>query len=228
MTLWLFAFYSTKELVPEQVVITGTCAISEHQTIMKLGVAKKVAGGGNGEWEVGDGGLKDVIDRFDSNANLSQFVCHFPFLLAPARPDSSVLFQLVDFSKEKLDPSPSPFCDISMVKTTERKPRSKRENSTLLFSFVLAAWLDTKDLIVSTCLLTLPLLSWTPFIIDQKLAAYLADGRATKISPTKPFIAFPLGQRIYRLILSLAGTLSYPRLKLINPTRVFFRLTAYR
>lgn len=82
-----------------------SCGSKDHRArICKKGIVAT-----NHKWRFGVGGFnKVVLDNLDLNANLNYFVCHFPCLPAPAGPNTAILFKLVNASKPKLAPSPSP------------------------------------------------------------------------------------------------------------------------
>ena len=134
-----------------------------------------------------------IVDSILSSDNLTSFLSEFACLPTPPRPNTKVLFQLVDASKPRLACSPSPFIIDAWSQLLEHyQDQSLRIHLVMLLHFgCLLGYIGPETLILSS---KLPSALIDQSVIDEKLAQDLAIGRIVQITnPSLPFISSPLG-----------------------------------
>ncbi len=125
--------------------------------------------------------------------SLNQFICAFPCLSAPPRPNTAIRFRLADASKPPLTNSPSPLKSSAWADLLVKYAGALRIHLPMILSF--SAELGYKGPIDAFILLdNLTSSLRDPPIIDKKLTEDLALGRVVEVGkPTPPFIYLPLG-----------------------------------
>lgn len=145
------------------------------------------------------------------------FLSNFECLPTLTRPNTSILFHLVDASKSKLSPSPSPF--IINAWSTLLIPylnQTLRIHLVMLLRFGCLIGYERPDAFISSKILPSALIQ--PDVIDKNIARDLALSRITQVNPpTDHSISSPLGlvpkhDRGFRKI----HHLSYPHGSLVN------------
>lgn len=122
-----------------------------------------------------------------------RFSSEFPCLPTPSRPNTTILFQLVDASKPRLLNSPSPFIITAWSHLLQQYPDPNlRIHLVMLLRFgCLLGYQGPDAFILST---NLPSALIDPTVIDDKLANELSAGRVVEVNDlTPPFISSPLG-----------------------------------
>lgn len=170
-----------------------TCGSKDHGSR----TCKNTASGSalSSKLEFGVGGTVNVDRILVTTNNLTRFQSEFTCLPAPARPNTSMLFQLVDVSKEQLlSLSLLPFIANAWSQLLSHYPpgNSLRIHIVMLLRFACLlgykypdAWILSKNL---------PLALLDLEIIDNKLAHDLKLGRVVEVkNPTYLFISSPLG-----------------------------------
>lgn len=120
---------------------------------------------------------------------LSELAC----LPTPSRPNTKVLFQLVDASKPRLSHTSSPFIidSWSQLLLPYPDPDLRIHLVMLLYFDCLLGYTGPETMILSS---NLPSALIEPSVIDHKLAQDLSMGRVIEITdPISPFISSPLG-----------------------------------
>ena len=134
-----------------------------------------------------------IIDSSLSSDNLKSFLSEFACLPTPFRPNTTVLFQLVDASKARLLHSPSPFIINSWSQLLLLYPDQGLCTHLVMLSRFgcLLGYTAPETLILSS---NFPSALIDPSVIDNKLAEDLSTGKVVEIiDPTSLFISSPLG-----------------------------------
>lgn len=121
------------------------------------------------------------------------FLSNFKCLPTPTRPNTSVLFHLVDASKPKLSHSPSPFIINSWSTLLVQYPdQNLRINLVMLLRFGCLIGYEGPDAFIDSK--SLPSALIQSDVIDANIANNLALGRIVQIpTPTEYSISSPLG-----------------------------------
>ena len=121
------------------------------------------------------------------------FLSKFNCLPTPTRPNTTVLFKLVDPSKPKLSPPPSPFIIQAWSTLLLQYPdQTLRLHLVMLLRFGCLIGYKGPDAFINSKKLPSALIQ--PDVIDQNIASNLALGRIIEIdAPTNHFISSPLG-----------------------------------
>lgn len=135
----------------------------------------------------------DSIDSIDSSNNLTIFLSEFTCLPTSARPNTLILFPLVDASKPRLLRSPSPFIIHAWSRLLLQYPNQDlRIHLVILLRFgCLLGYTGPNTFMLSS---NLPSALIDPSVIDEKLSQDLSTRRVVEVvDPVSPFITSPLG-----------------------------------
>ena len=152
-------------------------------------------------WRLGEEGTrttKELVDvaevaSFANKNALHQFICAFPYLYAPLKPNTAIRFRLADASKLLLTNFPSPLRPSAWADLLLKYPGALRIHLPMILRFgAKLGYNGALDAFILSDNLATALKE--PPIIDKKLTEDLTLGRVAEVEKsTPPFICSPLG-----------------------------------